>query len=282
LPALDVDRHVRIIPRFHPGSDALAQLFWKQGEAVPRCNDTSCGVGFAPLTPLEGAVLQIEEELNSASMKKAHPAIGQDIKVMGIRRNARIECTIACAMIDRHLDGLAQYGEATEVVGRCAKDVTERVTGLPAAIAVNTADDLSSGAVYLTVTGTSAEAGDDGEVGRGNRTSGLITPYRPMTIEAAAGKNPVSHVGKLYNLTAGRIADRIVRTTPAILAATCVMVSQIGRSITDPQIVDVQVVLERGQLLSAVRQPIHDVVDEELSKLANPQSTPAYEHMRVY
>ena len=282
LPSLDVDRHVKIIPRFHPGSDALANLFWRQGKAVPRCNDTSCGVGFAPLTPLEGAVLEIEERLNDAAMKKAQPAIGHDIKVMGVRHHERIECTIACAMIDRHLDGIAQYVEATEVVRRCAKDVTERVIDLPAAFAVNTADDLSRGAVYLTVTGTSAEAGDDGEVGRGNRTSGLITPYRPMTIEAAAGKNPVSHVGKLYNLTAGRIAERIVRDTAGILSATCIMVSQIGRSIADPQIVDVQVVLERGQLLSAVRQRIHDVVGEELSKLANPQSTLAHEHGRVY
>jgi S-adenosylmethionine synthetase len=39
------------------------------------------------------------------------------------------------------------------------------------------------GSVYLTVTGTSAEAGDDGEAGRGNRVNGLITPYRPMTME---------------------------------------------------------------------------------------------------
>ena len=42
--------------------------------------------------------------------------------------------------------------------------------------------------VYLTVTGTSAEMGDDGQVGRGNRPNGLITPYRPMTLEAAAGR----------------------------------------------------------------------------------------------
>ena len=60
------------------------------------------------------------------------------------------------------------------------------------------ANDTSCGAgfaplthLFLTVTGTSAEAGDDGEAGRGNRTSGLITPYRAMTIEAAARKNPV-------------------------------------------------------------------------------------------
>jgi S-adenosylmethionine synthetase len=60
--------------------------------------------------------------------------------------------------------------------------------------------------VYLTVTGTSAEAGDDGEVGRGNRVNDLITPYRPISLEAAAGKNPVTHVGQ--NLQRGGTAHR--------------------------------------------------------------------------
>jgi len=64
--------------------------------------------------------------------------------------------------------------------------------------------------LYLTATGTSAEQGDDGQVGRGNRVNGLITPYRPMTLEAAAGKNPVSHVGKTYNIAARQICDKIV------------------------------------------------------------------------
>jgi S-adenosylmethionine synthetase len=36
-------------------------------------------------------------------------------------------------------------------------------------VAVNTADDPAAGSIYRTVTGTSAEAGDDGEAGRGNR-----------------------------------------------------------------------------------------------------------------
>jgi S-adenosylmethionine synthetase len=60
--------------------------------------------------------------------------------------------------------------------------------------------------LYLTYTGSSIESGDEGVVGRGNRVTGLITPLRPMNIEGASGKNPVYHVGKLYNLAAQRIA----------------------------------------------------------------------------
>ena len=31
-----------------------------------------------------------------------------------------------------------------------------------------------------------------------------------MTIESVAGKNPVTHVGKLYNLAAGLACERLV------------------------------------------------------------------------
>lgn len=71
---------------------------------------------------------------------------------------------------------------------------------------MNVSDTGSAQDSYLTVTGLSAESGDDGQVGRGNRVNGLIAPYRPMSLEAAAGKNPVTHVGKLYNIIAMRIA----------------------------------------------------------------------------
>jgi S-adenosylmethionine synthetase len=85
-------------------------------------------------------------------------------------------------------------------------------------VVVNAADDLQAGSVYLTVTGTSAEAGDDGEAGRGNRVNGLITPYRPMTMESAAGKNPVTHVGKISNVCASLITQRQVTEIAEIAA----------------------------------------------------------------
>jgi S-adenosylmethionine synthetase len=64
--------------------------------------------------------------------------------------------------------------------------VAARHTAKSLEVVVNAADDLEAGSVYLTVTGTSAEAGEDGEAGRGNRVNGLITPFRPMTMESAA------------------------------------------------------------------------------------------------
>jgi S-adenosylmethionine synthetase len=65
------------------------------------------------------------------------------------------------------------------------------------------------GGTYLSLLGTSAEDADSGQVGRGNRVNGLIAMNRPMGTEATTGKNPVSHVGKIYSVLAHRLARQI-------------------------------------------------------------------------
>jgi S-adenosylmethionine synthetase len=149
--------------------------------------------------------------------------------------------TIACAMVDRFIRNATDYSEHKTGVQRIAMDTARSVGSFDLTVLVNAADDESSGVRYLTVTGTSAEAGDDGETGRGNRSSGLITPYRAMTMEAAAGKNPVTHVGKLYQLMATDLSRRIVSEIADIKAAECLLVSQIGRPVCDPFLADVAV-----------------------------------------
>ena len=126
-------------------------------------------------------------------------------------------------------------------------------------VEVNTADGNTPDSIYLTVTGTSAEAGDDGQVGRGNRVNGLITPYRPMSIEAAAGKNPVTHVGKLYNVLAQRIAASIVGEIVGVEEVYCGLLSQIGRPINEPQLIDVKVRLGDPAVLDALRPGIAEL-----------------------
>ena len=134
-----------------------------------------------------------------------------------------------------------------------------------AEIAINAADHLPTGAVYLTVTGTSAEAGDDGEVGRGNRVNGLITPCRPMSLEAAAGKNPVTHVGKIYNVLARQIAEPLIRI-PDIAAAQCVVVSRIGAPVTQPAVMHVKLATRDGAPADQLRPQAEEIVVDQLSR----------------
>ena len=121
---------------------------------------------------------------------------------------------------------------------------------------VNAADTPES--MYLTVTGTSAESGDDGEVGRGNRINGLITPCRPMTLEAAAGKNPVTHVGKIYSVVARQIAELLAQS-PGIVRAECLMVSRIGSPVTDPAIVQIKLATADASPAESYSQYANDI-----------------------
>lgn len=261
LQHLDAERHVRIHPRIRPTSPDLAALFLRQREAgAPLANDTSLGVGFAPLDELESAVLAVERRLNSPELKAARPEIGEDVKVMGVRGGRRLELTVACALVGRHVADLDDYlGKKARI-----RDLAAEAAG-GVEVALNTADGDTVDSVYLTVTGLSAEAGDDGQVGRGNRVNGLITPYRPMSLEAAAGKNPVTHVGKLYNLLAGRIAHTLVRQVSGVREAYCYLVSRIGRPVTEPQLIDLKLRLDDPAALAAVRPRVEELARAELA-----------------
>jgi S-adenosylmethionine synthetase len=241
LHAFDAEAHAVVRPLVRPGSPELVELYsrgWKTGTWL--ANDTSIGVGWAPLDELEAIVHRVEGVLSAAARERGLPEVGEDIKVMGLRDAGGIRLTIGCAFVGRFLRDADAYLEAKAGVARLARDAAGSLTGSDVSVAVNAADDPAAGSFYLTVTGTSAEAGDDGEAGRGNRVNGLIAPGRPMTLESAAGKNPVTHVGKLYNVLAPLIAEALVAELPEVAEARCLLLSRIGRPVADPQIAEVQ------------------------------------------
>ena len=241
LHALDADRDVRLHCLIRPGSAELVELFLRQQRSgTPLANDTSCGVGFAPQTPLERSVLAVEGCLNAADLKTSRPEIGEDVKVMGVRRGDELDLTVACAFVDRFVPDRDAYLAGRERVAALARQAA-REGGIDARVRVNAGDDPDGDSFYLTVTGTSAEAGDDGQAGRGNRANGLITPYRPMTLESVAGKNPITHVGKLYNVAAREIAESLVAQIDGLAEAEVFLVSRIGRPVREPWIADARI-----------------------------------------
>lgn len=235
LPDLDVERHVRLHAHLRPGSVELVSLFARPG--VPRANDSSIGVGSAPSTRLERAVLAVERQLNGVGGPRTG---GPDVKVLGVRVKDRVELTVAIAGIGARLPDRAAYHAMRRETWLLARELTTQITGMETHADVNAADDPDRDMYYLTVTGTSAEAGDDGEAGRGNRANGIITPFRPMTMESVAGKNPVNHTGKLYNLAAGRIAADVA-ALDGVVACDCVLVSRIGSPVNEPAAVQLRV-----------------------------------------
>jgi len=253
---LDVSRDVQIISKIRPGSTDLVDLFNRFGKGeIPLANDTSFGAGFYPTTFLEDTIIKIEELLNAQSTKNIFPFIGEDIKVMGVKDHSKNYFTIAIAMIDKYIADLNDY---VSKIKQLKEFVLTKLLLTDTTIYINTADDYLHESIYLTVTGTSAESGDDGQVGRGNRINGLITPYYPMSLEATAGKNPVSHIGKIYNYFAMDLSRAIVKNNFADEALVFI-VSQIVKPINEPQLMHFKL-----KNIRVDKEQIEDLAKEKL------------------
>ncbi len=259
--------HFEIESQVRDGSANLAQVY---GSDAVRANDTSFGVGYAPYSPLETRVLALADALRSPAFRDAFPAAGDDFKIMGVRRprigargrGDRFDFTVALALIARHVAGTGAYfafkdAIAAHLLGTLGAGCTLRLNALddPAA-----RDETG---VYLTVTGLSAEMGDDGQVGRGNRVNGLITPGRPMSLEAAAGKNPAAHVGKIYNLLAREVAQMLCAALPELREAQVYLLGTIGTPLDAPPLAVVEVA-PRDAFTPALRRKVADLAAAQI------------------
>jgi len=264
LPDIDSEHDVIIDCKLGVGSTDLQSVF-KVGK-VPMANDTSFGVGHAPFSEVEQIVYNTERQM-VLKFKKDIPAIGTDIKVMGMRKNNSITLTVACAMIGKHVDDKDHYFSIKDEVRGKILELSGKYTDREVEVFVNTGDDEETGSVYLTVTGTSAEMGDDGSVGRGNRCNGLITPNRPMSMEATSGKNPINHVGKLYNLLSNQIANDIAENVSGIDDIYIRILSQIGKPIDHPLITSAQVIPQDGANMNTIKSESEAIIDKWLGDI---------------
>ncbi|MDN5320684.1 MAG: S-adenosylmethionine synthetase [Thermococcaceae archaeon] len=280
---LDVEEHVVIDSRIGQGSVDLVGVFNKVKEnPIPLANDTSFGVGYAPLSETEKIVLETEKLLNSEKFKKEWPAVGEDIKVMGLRRGDEIDLTIAAAIVDSEVQNPQEYMEVKEGIYNAVRELVSQYTERKVNIYVNTADDPENDIYYITVTGTSAEAGDDGSVGRGNRVNGLITPNRHMSMEAAAGKNPVSHVGKIYNILSTLIANDIAEQIEGVQEAYVRILSQIGKPIDEPLVASIQVIPKPGYKVEQFERQAYEIADEWLADITKIQKMILEDKVNVF
>ena len=264
LTNLNLERDIIIDCRLGTGSTDLRDVFKPCQETAPRANDTSFGVGHAPFSETETIIREVSDFIDG-TFRPRNPVIGQDIKIMGLRDGNTITLTLACAMVDRYCSGLSQYMESKELLKEQVEMIARKYTSRTVVIDVNTADDIDTGSVFLTVTGTSAEMGDDGSVGRGNRCNGLITPNRPMSMEAVSGKNPINHIGKIYNILATQLAQDCVKEVDDIEEIYIRLLSQIGKPIDQPLVASIQVLMKPDCRLTDISRDIEAVVDSELA-----------------
>lgn len=265
-PHLDIDADVMLDCRIGQGSVDLRGLYETKKLLA---NDTSFGVSYAPLSETEKVTLETEKFINGP-LKKELPEVGQDVKVMSWRNRDELNLTVAAAMVDKLIPDLDHYDSVKEQLSERVLDHVSKLTTRQVRVFVNNADNYDEDVYYLTVTGLSMENGDDGSVGRGNRVNGLITPYRPMSMEAAAGKNPVTHVGKLYNVLANMIANDIADEGGGdILEAHIRIVSQIGAPIDMPQAACAQLILAGNVKLNKVESNVRGLIDNHLASISS-------------
>ena len=267
---LDLNRDIQFDYAVRPGSIDLTGVFDESHhtEEVPLANDTSFGVGYAPYSDVENITLEAEHLLNSPKFKDKCKGSGEDIKIMSERVGNKIGITVAAAMVSKYINDADEYLSYTNMIKEAVLDLaTKIIPEREVTCQVNVGDNIEKGIMYLTITGTSAEAGDDGEVGRGNRSNGLITPCRTMSLEAVCGKNPINHVGKIYNIAATEMAREIhKRGEGDILEAHVKLLSQIGHPITHPWINSIELVPADNISFPRIEKIAREVSEEMMTK----------------
>lgn len=269
LRFVDPERHIRCRVALAPGSDELTDIFARSG-AVRVANDTSAAVGYYPLSHTERAVLGMERALNGSEFKTQFPQTGEDIKVMGARKGRDLDLTVAMPLMARHVTSEQEYFTAKAAILAAMRDIAGLQSGFGRiALQYNTLDVTGRGlgGVYMSLLGTSAEDADSGQVGRGNRVNGLISMNRPMGTEAAAGKNPLSHVGKIYNVLAHKMAREIFQGIEGIKEVYVLLLSRIGAPIDQPQIASAQLLLEKGRRINEISAKVEAIFEREFADI---------------
>jgi S-adenosylmethionine synthetase len=266
---IDPEKHVKYQVELKPGSAGLVDIFKRKGKVLG-ANDTSAAVGYAPMTRTEKIVLKTEHFLNSKEFKQRFPESGEDIKVMGSRINNNLNLIISMAFVDRFVCSEEDYFEKkAKILEEINRFVSASTNFESVGVELNTLDvrGRGLGGIYLTVLGTSADSGDSGQVGRGNRVNGLISLNRPFCSEAAAGKNPVSHVGKIYNVLTYKAAQHVYEDVPEVEEVYIWLLSKIGSPIDQPAVAAAQVIMKGNNSLEKARREISEVLDYELDNI---------------
>ncbi|MFD2386564.1 methionine adenosyltransferase [Enterococcus rivorum] len=170
-------------------------------------NDTNLLSAYAPLSTLENIVLKTEQYINGKAFKTRNPDTGWDVKVFGTRTGDEYNLLVNMPFLAKDISSIEEYFFRKKEILAELQDFLDKNYAVKIDLMMNATD--RNGRAYLTALGSVADTGDVGVVGRGNRYNGLITPMRPMSIEAPAGKNSVDHTGKLYGILANDLAHGI-------------------------------------------------------------------------
>lgn len=180
-------------------------------------NDTSVVISYYPYTICEKLAIEIEHFFWKPN-EKGYPIpqyneIGQDIKVMVSRIDKKIDVIVCMPVISTEINSREEYYRVVDKyedkLNNLAKKICEN-TEYEVTVSVNAKyDNDKRGTLYMLALGTSAECGEEGLVGRGNSSLGIISTFRPNSMEAPSGKNPRYHTGRVLSFLSNRLSKTI-------------------------------------------------------------------------
>lgn len=249
LYGIDTDKDIRILYEVTTGSspgsvgqESNLRNHWFAPKSLDdlselkhlNCNDTSLGAAFYHRSIVENCVWIIEHELNSIEFHNSHPWLGVDIKIMGCRCRNELRFTMAIPQLASMINSTDQYMKNKEYLYIYIEERLQKLApNYKISLDINTRDRIGNSTdLYLTATGSSIEMGDEGFVGRGNRMGGLITPFRPYTMEGICGKNPVYHTGKMYSIASWEISKVLYEMLG--IDVSVMLVGQSGQALSKP------------------------------------------------
>ncbi len=227
-----------------------------------RANDSVIACSYYPLTIADKCCLEVESFLNSKKYKRKYPWCGSDIKLQAVYINGKVELTMCVPQIAKYVSDINEYKENLETIKETVLNILFKKLDSVSDIKlfINMRDNFEYPELYLTAIGSSIESGDIGLVGRGNRVNGLITPGKPMSIEGVCGKNPVYHAGKVGNVLAKIIAEKVYEITQKYTEVF--ILTQTGQPLECPWKIIVKTNSDNSQ-----DKRIKSIILEELTKI---------------
>lgn len=221
LPLLDIKKMLKI--EFETTNYTKNRVWFQPRDlddvpdySNPTANDTATIVSYWPLTSTEQVTLTIEGFFYDKNSNSKFKFIGTDIKILTIRKGNVFDITMCVPFLVNEIDSFNDYKDKLTHIYELLLGHAKVILGNSVKINlyINTQDQKriknnnNVKAHYITVTGTSLDFGEEGVVGRGNNRTGVIPSFRPYSMEASWGKNPVYHVGKIL----AYVADSLTKT----------------------------------------------------------------------
>jgi S-adenosylmethionine synthetase len=203
-------------------------------------NDTVIAVGSFEKNSVGAAIIRFEQAIYEGLTPWLVDKIGTDVKVAAFGTAMSTNITACIPVRPEAISSVSQYHELINCVSKLLSTEKERFQSETkintVTLSINTKDTASG--IYIAPFGTALGKGDCGAVGRGNKLSGFINYGAMSSIEAPAGKNPLNHVGKLYQYIAQLLAEELVTLFNQDFA-TVLIYTQNGRPLDDPHSVKV-------------------------------------------